>query len=112
MRQALNQAEKLLRDYGRNYEANLVAIALETFDRDPQAACREINSDEWWNGTAAVAAVDLAVAGGFTAKSRMDAQALRQALLVIFTTMRAYGEHNTAGEIVVSQFRKWRESHI
>ena len=112
MRQALQQAERLLRGYGRNYEANLVAIALTTFDRDPQAACRAINCDEWWNGTTAVAAVDLAVAGGFTAQSRTDAQDLRQALLVIFTTMRAYGEFNAAGEVVVSQFRKWKKSHM
>jgi hypothetical protein len=112
MRQALEQVESLLRDYGHVYEANLAAIAQATFERDPEAACRGINTEEWWNGADSLAAVDLAVEGGFTAQSRQDAMAYRAALSEIFDTMLASGERNEAGEIIVSQFRKWRESHI
>lgn len=112
MRQALDQLERLMRQYGHTYEANLAAIARARFMQDPRDACRAINSDEWWHDSRSVAAIDLAVDGGFTPAARRDAQALRQALIEIFTTMRAYGEHNDAGEIMVSQFRKWAESRI
>jgi hypothetical protein len=112
MRLALDLLEQLLRQYGHIYEANLAAIARAEFDSDPEAACREINRDEWWNDRRSVAALDLAVDGGFTAPARRDAQALRQALIEVFATMRAYGEHNAAAEIVVAQFHKWIESRV
>lgn len=112
MRQALEQVERLLRDYGHVYEANLAAIACATFERDPGAVCRDINSEEWWNNTGSLAAIDLAVEGGFTAKARRHAQAYRAALSEIFETMLASGEQNEAGEIIISQFHKWMESHI
>lgn len=112
MLNALDETEQLLRRYGHVYEANLAAIARADFAQDPPTACRSLNRDEWWNGHRSVAAIDLAVDGGFTAESRRDAQRLCEALVEIFTTMLAYGEHNAAGEIVVSQFRKWQESHI
>ncbi len=108
----LRRTERLLRDYGHVYRANLAAIALDLFRRDPAAACRTINSEEWWEGSESVAATDLAVDGGFTTQAREDAWALRQALVEIFTTMLAYGEQNTAAEIIVAQFEKWRESHV
>jgi hypothetical protein len=108
----LVRTERLLRDYGHVYQANLAAIALGLFRRDPAAACRAISSGDWWDGSESVAAIDLAVDGGFTAQAREDALALRQALVEIFKTMSAYGEQNTAAEIVVAQFEKWRESHI
>ncbi|MCG6966112.1 MAG: hypothetical protein LJE59_06355 [Chromatiaceae bacterium] len=109
---ALEQTERLLRDYGRTYEANLVSIAHAAFQRDPKAACRAINTAEWWDSSRSLAAIDLAVEGGFTPAARRDAQALREALIQIFTTMLAYGEHNDAGEIIVSQFRKWLQSRV
>lgn len=109
---ALQQVETLMRDYGHTYEANLAAIAHEVFTRDPRAACRAINNDEWWENRRSVAAIDLAVDGGFTNEARLDALRLRSALIEIFTTMLAYGEHNDAGELIVSQFRKWQESHV
>ena len=59
-----------------------------------------------------MAAIDLAVEGGFTPKARQDAQALRSALIEVFTTMLAHGEQNVAGELIVSQFQKWMESHV
>jgi len=108
----LDQAEQLLRRYGHVYEANLAAIAHRTFAKDPLAACRAINSEEWWDSRDSVAAIDLAVDGGFTADARRDAQSLRRALIEIFMTMRAYGEHNATGEIIVSQFEKWFDSHV
>ncbi len=112
MHQALETTERLLRHYGHQYEANLAAIARERFSHDPAGACRAINSEEWWNSRQSVAAIDLAVDGGFTPQARRDAQRLRQALVEIFTTMRAYGERNAAGELVVSQFSKWLESRV
>jgi len=112
MEQALSRVETLLRNYGHTYEANLAAIAVRQFERDPKAACRTINSSEWWEGSDSIAAVDLAIDGGFTADARRDARGLRSALTVIFATMLAYGENNDAGEIIVSQFQKWAESHV
>lgn len=112
MLSALEDVEQLLRRYGHVYEANLAGIGHAAFAEDPRAACRLLNRDEWWNGHRSVAAIDLALDGGFTAEARRDAQKLREALIEVFTTMLAYGEHHEAGEIVVSQFRKWQESHI
>jgi hypothetical protein len=112
MEQALDQVETLLRRYGHAYEANLASIARRQFVQDPQAACRAINTSEWWEDRHSIAAVDLAIDGGFTPQARRDAQDLRSALTLIFTTMLAYGEQNDAGEIVVSQFQKWSESRI
>lgn len=112
MERALQTVERLLRGYGHTYQANLAAIALDAFASDPHQACRLINTDEWWNAPDSVAAVDLAIDGGFTPAARGDALALRRALVEIFTTLRAYGEHNVAGELVVTQFNKWIESHV
>jgi hypothetical protein len=112
MQQALAQIEQLLRSYGHTYEANLAAIARSAFERDPRAACQTLNSEEWWSSSRSLAAIDLAMDGGYTARSRQDSHALRLSLIEIFTTMRAYGEHNESAEILVSQFHKWLESHI
>lgn len=112
MHQALTDIEKLLRAYGHTYEANVASIAAAQFGDDPVAACRSINSAEWWEDSDAVASIDLALSGGFTAESRRDAQTLRTALIDVFTTLRDYGEHNDAGQIIVAQFRKWAESRL
>jgi len=112
MQAALDQVERLLRAYNHVYEANLAAVVREAFAQDPSAACRMLNSDEWWDSRQSVAAIDLAVNGGFTPTARQDAQALRSALIEVFTTMLAYGEKNVAGELIVSQFQKWMESHV
>lgn len=109
---ALRQIEDLLRRYGHAYEANQAAIVGEQFQRDPLAACRMINSDDWWDHRQSVAAIDLAVAGGFTAESRRDALAFRLALIQVFETLQAFGEQNAAGELIVAQFVKWNESHV
>ena len=111
MQAALDQVERLLRTYHHVYGANLAALARATYAQDPRAACRMLNSDEWWDGRQSVAAIDLAVDGGFTPTARQDAQALRRALIEILTTMLAYGEENVA-ELIVSQFQKWMESHV
>ena len=112
MRDALAQLEGLLRDYGHVYEANLAAIVIETYGTDPGAACRLLNSDEWWDDSRSVAAIDLAVDGGFTAQARDDARRLRSALAAILATMQDFGEQNATGELIVAQFHKWAESHI
>lgn len=112
MRQALADIESLLRRYGHDYEANLATIAARTFDGDPQAGCHAVNTTEWWESAHSVAAIDLAVSGGFTVQARQDAQLLRAALIKVFCTLRAYGERNDTGEIIVSQFQKWAESRV
>jgi hypothetical protein len=109
---ALHTIETLLRDYGRVYEANLAGIAYAGWCSDPHAACRAINCAEWWESADSVAAIDLAVEGGFTPGARRDAQRFRAALTEVLATMLAYGQHNRTGEIVVSQFQKWDESRI
>ena len=112
MHQALTLIERLLRRHGHVYQANTAAIVRDTFASDPQAACQALNSDEWWNARDAIAAIDLAIDGGFSPRARADAQALRRALVTVFTTMRAYGERNATGELIVMQFQKWHESRI
>jgi hypothetical protein len=112
MQQALEQIEQLLRGYGHTYEANLAAIARNAFERDRKAACRALNSDEWWSSSRSLAAIDLAMDGGYTTRSRQDSQALRRSMIEIFTIMRAYGEHNESAEILVAQFHKWLGSRI
>ena len=112
MHNALVIAEQLLRRYGHVYEANQVAIVGKLFAREPAAACRALNHADWWDDCRSVASVDLALTGGFTSAARADAQALRAALVEVYTTMRAHGEHNANAEIIVAQFEKWRESHV
>lgn len=112
MQAALARLETLLRQYGHAYEANLAGIVSRQYADDPAAACRLLNNDEWWGDGDAVCAIDLAIEGGFSAQARKDGRQLRQALIEIFSTMLAYGEHHEAGELTVSQFRKWLESNI
>ncbi|MCB1800750.1 MAG: hypothetical protein KDI82_03585 [Gammaproteobacteria bacterium] len=112
MLEALNEIERLLRSHGHTYHANLAGIAAVLSVKDPIAACRAINSDDWWQGADSLAALDLGLSGGFTSQARQDAHALRLALIDVFSTLLAHGECNEAGEIVVSQFRKWLESHM
>ena len=112
MQHALNDIERLLRAYGHTYEANLAAIVAETYQRDPHAACQQLNSDEWWRERDAVCAIDLALDGGFTARARDDGKLLRDALITVFMTMLAYGEKNDRGQLIVAQLQKWLESNI
>lgn len=112
MNQALQTIESVLRDYGHQYHANLAAIARQRFASEPRAACRLVNSAEWWEDADSLAAIDLAVDGGFTARARLDASRLRGALGEVMMTMLAYGERNDTGEILVAQFQKWDESRV
>ena len=112
MQQALNEIERLLRAYGHTYEANLAAIIAETYRRDPKTACKQLNTDEWWQERDAVCAIDLALDGGFTAEARQDGKQLREALITVFMTMLAYGEKNDRGQLIVAQLQKWLESNI
>jgi hypothetical protein len=72
MHEALAQIARLLRSCGRTYEANLTAIARNAFERDPRAVCQARNSEEWWSGTHSLAAIDLAMDGGYTGRSLQD----------------------------------------
>ncbi len=112
MESAPARVEKLPRSYGRTYEADLAAIARDTFAHNPPDACRQINNEEWWNDTQSLAAIDLSIDGGFSPRSREDARSLRRALIEIFITMRAYDERNETGELVICQLRKWIDSHV
>jgi hypothetical protein len=112
MENALRTVETLLRKYGHTYQANLAMIAREQFMASPQAGCRVLNDDEWWGGSDSVAAVDLAVDGGFGAQAREDAKRLWGALIEIYATMKAYGKSHPQAEIVTAQFNKWLTSHV
>jgi hypothetical protein len=112
MEAALSLVEELLRQYGHPYQANLAMIAREQFARAPQEVCRRLNDEEWWGGSDAIAAVDLALIGGFSAEARRDGQRLRAALIEVYATMKGYGQHNAQAELFTSQFQKWLTSHI
>jgi hypothetical protein len=112
MEQALGEIEALLRKYRHIYHANLAEIARQQWRRDPAAACRGLNSAGWWGKDDAVAALDLALDGGFSSEARRDGQALRRALVAVYEQMRAYGEPRAEAQIMVSQFRKWLSSSV
>ena len=112
MEQALTTIENLLRRYGHVYHANLAEVARQRFANEPAAACKAINNPDWWDGSEAIAAIDLAVDGGFTSEARQDAATLRAALTTVLTTMKAWGEINPTGEIAVCQFQKWQASQV
>lgn len=112
MEAALSLIEDLLRRYGHTYQANLAMIARERLARAPSEACQMLNDPEWWDGSESIAAVDLALSGGFSAEARRDGQSLRAALIEVYATMKGLGEHNAQAELMTSQFRKWLSSHI
>ena len=112
MDKALETIETLLRKYGHVYQANLAEIARTRWAQDPNDACRAVNNADWWDDRDSIAAVDLALDGGFSAQARADGQALRQALIRVYEYMQAYGQHNAEAELMVSQFNKWLTSHI
>lgn len=112
MEATLSLIEDLLRQYGHIYQANLVMIARERFVHAPQEACRLMNDAEWWGGSGAVAAVDLALSGGFSAEARQDGQRLRAALIDVYANMKGFGVENEQAALMTSQFRKWLSSHI
>jgi hypothetical protein len=112
MQEALRTVEDLLRKYGHTYQANLAMIAREQFAQSPAEACRALNDDEWWGGSDSVAARDLAVDGGFSSEARSDGTRLRQALIEIYTTMKAHGQGHEQAEVVTAQFNKWLRSRV
>lgn len=109
---ALTEIETLLRAYGHVYGANLAMIARETFAHDPLAACAALDDPDWWGGRDSIAAMDLALDGGFSPEARADGQRLRAALVEVCSTMKGYGIENEQAEIVTAQFVKWRSSQV
>ena len=112
MEEALATIERLLRQYGHVYRANLVDSARLQWANAPQAVAIRLNTAEWWSDKNAIAAVDLAIEGGFGAQARTDGQRLRRALIMVYEHMQACGQSSTEAEIVVSQFKKWLSSAI
>jgi hypothetical protein len=112
MESALSEIEDLLRRYGHIYQANLAMLAREQLARSPEDACRAVNDDAWWGGSDSIAALDLALSGGFSPEARRDGQRLRSALIEVYKTMKGYGQHNTRAELYTAQFQKWLTSHM
>jgi len=112
VKRQLERVEQLLRQYDRVYHANLAMLARQAAERDPRNALAQLDSDEWWGDAESVAAIDLAIGGGFSPQARRDAMALRQDLAELYQIMVDQGVHNEKGEIMVAQFRKWLASHM
>ena len=108
----LAEIEALLRAHDCQREAEVVVFAGRLWSRNPIAACEELNSDTWWHGRDGVAAVDLAIAGGFTRGARDDARRLREALIVLREYLDAHALSNEEADLQVRQFRKWAASHM
>ncbi len=108
----LGRVEQLLRKYGQVYHANLAMLAAAAVERDLDAGVSQLDSDEWWGDADSVAAIDLAIAGGFSPEARRDAAILRRELAEAYQLMVDHGVHNEKGEIMAAQFRKWLASHI
>jgi hypothetical protein len=87
-------------------------IARDQFARSALDGCRTLNDDAWWGGRDSIAAIDLAVEGGYSDEARRDAKRLRVALIEIYTVMKDVGEINERAEIATSQSIKWVVSGI
>jgi len=112
MKERLERIERLLRKYGQVYHANLAMLAVKEEAREPGSGLSQLSSDEWWGDAESVAAIDLAIAGGFSPEARRDAAALRTDLVELYQLMADHGLHNEKGEIMAAQFRKWLASQI
>ena len=110
MRETLLDIERLLRRHGLVYQANLAEIAAATWARSPREACPLLLSDEWWGDHGSIAAVDLAVAGGFTPEARQDGKALRAALVEVFRELRDRAGTDEHVDLVARHFHKWSVS--
>lgn len=108
----LAQVEALLRRHDCHDEAGQARFAQELWSRDPLAGRAELNGDAWWHGRNGIAAVDLAIAGGFTRAAREDAQTLREHLVALRDHLDAHGLDNEEAALQVRQFRKWTASHM
>jgi hypothetical protein len=112
MKAHLTEIEVLLRQYEHVYHANLASTAKDAEEREIGAGLRQLNSDEWWGDSDSVAAVDLAISGGFTPEARRDAARFRKRLTELYQFMVDHDLHHEKGEIVVAQFKKWLASHV
>jgi hypothetical protein len=72
----------------------------------------QLTSEEWWGDTDSVAAVDLAIEGGFSPQARRDAASLREALVDLAQGMADRGVRDPTAGIVAAQLRKWLASGI
>lgn len=110
MRETPCEIERLLRHHGFVYQANLAGIAAATYTRSPREAYPVLLSDEWWGDRGSIAAVDLAVAGGFTPEARRDGQALRAALVAVFGELREVVDTDEHTALIARHFHKWSVS--
>lgn len=112
MKELFDELETLLRKYQHVYQANLAMTAGEAEQRAPGSGIQQMDSEEWWGNSKSVAAIDLAIDGGFTPESRRDAAALRKALVELYQLMADQGLSNDQGEIMAAQFKKWLASQV
>jgi hypothetical protein len=112
MKQHLTEIEALLRKYEHVYQANLAMTARDAEEREAGAGLRQLDSDEWWGDSDSVAAVDLAITGGFTPEARRDAATFRKLLTELYQVMVDHDLHNEKGEIMAAQFKKWLVSQV
>jgi len=112
VKERLGRVEQLLRKYDQVYQANLAMLAASAAEKGPAAGLAQLDSDEWWGNADSVAAIDLAIAGGFSPEARRDAATLRRDLADLYQLMVDHGVHNEKGEIMAAQFRKWLASHM
>ena len=112
MKQHLIEIEALLRKYEHVYHANLAMTLRDAEEREPGAGLRQLDSDEWWGDSDSVAAIDLAITGGFTPEARRDAAPFRRLLTELYQVMVDHDLHNEKGEIMAAQFRKWLVSQV
>lgn len=112
MDQILARIAALLRQYEYITEANLAEWLQQQSIEDLPAVCKLMNNSDWWGEKDSIAAIDLALDGGFNRQAREDGQALRRALIELYEIMKSNGEANSQGELVISQFNKWLTSHM
>ncbi len=102
--------ETLLRRYGQDYQASVVAATRHAWRTDRPLALERLAGPDWWEAPDSVAAVDLAVAGGFSPAARADHDRFLQALLRVHEQMTRAGARNPRAGLLVAEFRKWLAS--
>ena len=110
MRATLAEIEDLLHRYGQDYQASVVAATRHAWADDRPLALQRLTSPEWWETPDSVAAVDLAIAGGFSPQARADHDRFLRALIDVYEQMTRAGAINPRAELVVAEFRKWLAS--
>lgn len=108
----LQSEESLLRKYNLTLEANTVATVINLLGHDNKSTYEKLINEYWWIGKDAVAEVDLAIAGGFTAQVRQDQDTFQKLVIELYQQLEEEGYESKHAQLVTSQYHKWLVSRM